>query len=175
METATAASARIHRVNSLEEAFQSTLDLCKSATNSEQSMIAAPEFEESEFARFQGLAKDKGVTLIKERLRDHANGIAIGFTRADLGIAETGTLVVSSNSEDLRLATMVSDIHVAVVKMSDIGACALDMADKIRALTTNPSSYTAFITGPSRTADIERVLAIGVHGPLELHIMLLEK
>ncbi len=50
-------------------------------------MIAAPGFEDSEFTRFKDLAKDKGITLIKERLRNHAKGIDIGFTRANLGIA----------------------------------------------------------------------------------------
>ncbi|MBF0111388.1 MAG: lactate utilization protein, partial [Desulfamplus sp.] len=112
--------------------------------------------------------------LLKDSLRKYTNGIDMGITFADFGIAETGTIVVSSDSEDKRLSTMISEIHVALLYKSNIRPTALDMADELSALTSKPSSYTAFITGPSRTADIERVLAIGVHGPLELHIILLE-
>jgi L-lactate dehydrogenase complex protein LldG len=44
----------------------------------------------------------------------------------------------------------------------------------VRDLSKDGPAYVAFVTGASRTADIERVLAIGVHGPLEMHILLLE-
>ena len=88
--------------------------------------------------------------------------------------AETGTLVINSTSEDLRLATMISDIHLAILPTSRIKKDDLDLTSELHKLLADPKNFTAFITGPSRTADIERVLAIGVHGPLELHILLLE-
>ena len=92
----------------------------------------------------------------------------------DYGIAETGTLVIDSSSEAVRLATMVSEVHVAVLPKSRIRATALDLETELRDLMQSAPNYAAFITGASRTADIERVLALGVHGPLELHILLLE-
>jgi L-lactate dehydrogenase complex protein LldG len=66
-------------------------------------------------------------------------------------------------------------ISIILVKKSSLLARLEDSAELLRdLLTRGGASYTAYITGPSRTADIERVGALGVHGPLELHIVLLE-
>ncbi len=99
----------------------------------------------------------------------------MGVTLMDFGIAETGTLVLDSRSEETRLSTMLSEIHVAILQTSKIRETALAMTEELMGMVGDPGSYMAFITGASRTADIERVLAIGVHGPLELHIMLVEE
>ena len=112
--------------------------------------------------------------MIERGLRDHLEGIDIGFTIADYGIAETGTLVLNSSSEEVRLATMISEIHVAVLAVSRIRETSYDLESELKRFMQSPADYTAFITGASRTADIERVLTLGVHGPLELHILLLE-
>jgi L-lactate dehydrogenase complex protein LldG len=107
-------------------------------------------------------------------MRDYVAGVDIGFTVADRAIAETGTMVFNSDSEDLRLATMVSEIHAALVPVSRIAPTAVAIAPELRKAFSGAPNYTAFVTGASRTADIERVLTLGVHGPLELHIYLWE-
>jgi L-lactate dehydrogenase complex protein LldG len=94
---------------------------------------------------------------------------------AETGIAETGTLVISCPSEEMRLATMICEYHVCVVHRSAIIADAFTAEQLLLKHMCKTPNYMAFITGASRTADIERVLALGVHGPLELHILLLEE
>lgn len=182
-EKASLVSAVVHDADTIEDAFRIAVSLCKGKTVSlgnEKKVIASPALDSSiyssleKYSSLETICQENGISLIKNNLRKYTSGIDMGITFADYGIAETGTIVVSSDSEDKRLSTMISEIHAALLYKSDIRPNALDMADELSALTSRPSSYTAFITGPSRTADIERVLAIGVHGPLELHIILLE-
>ncbi len=185
MEKAALVSAMIHETTGMNEVFEKIIDIClkkppredlirAKSTDTSKRIICAPNLDEKDFKTFEKLSLDNGIKLIDRDLRNHAGGIDVGFTIVDYGIAETGTLVLNSNSEDTRLATMLCEIHVALLPKSRLRQSALAMSEELSALTKNPSSYTAFITGASRTADIERVLALGVHGPLELHIMLVE-
>ena len=69
---------------------------------------------------------------------------------------------------------MITNIHVAVVNESRIKESTDDIENELTKMLSEDAGYVAFITGASRTADIERVLALGVHGPLELHILVME-
>ena len=112
------------------------------------------------------------IERLKPPLRHQAENIHIALTCADWGIADTGSLVLYSDSEDLRIATMLADTHVAILDLDAIYPHLENLEQEIDpVLKKNQASYTAVITGPSRTADIERILAIGVHGPQELHIL----
>jgi len=146
-------------------------DLCNVK---QQKIIAAPGLEESRRAELKELCGSNGIELIHDGLRNHLAGIDIGLTFVDYGIAETGTLVLESSNEDVRLTTMISEVHIGILPKSKIRPTAYDLENELKNAMQSFPNYTAFITGASRTADIERVLALGVHGPLELHILLLE-
>ena len=100
--------------------------------------------------------------------------LAVGVARAAKGIAQTGTCIVVADDEALRLDTMLPEVSVILLNRADILPDLPSAAPFLREQQTQGrASYVSFITGPSRTADIERVSAIGVHGPLELHIVLI--
>ena len=99
---------------------------------------------------------------------------AVGVVRAAKGIAQTGTCIVVTDDESVRLDTMLPEVSVILLNSADILPDLPSAAPFLREQQTQGrASYVSFITGPSRTADIERVSAIGVHGPLELHIVLI--
>jgi L-lactate dehydrogenase complex protein LldG len=138
-------------------------------------IMAAPNLDGAAFDALAAMCKAEGIALVKEDLRQYPWGMDMGVSLMDYGIAETGTLVLDSRSEETRLASMLSEFHVAILPVSRIRESAFALENELKELTRDPGSYMAFITGASRTADIERVLALGVHGPLELHIMLVEE
>jgi L-lactate dehydrogenase complex protein LldG len=88
----------------------------------------------------------------------------LGVTGADAGIAETGSLVVLSGDGKPRAASLLPLVHLAIVRRADLydsmGAFFASRADAIAR-----AACCTFITGPSRTADIELTLTLGVHGP----------
>ncbi len=107
--------------------------------------------------------------------KQQAEQAAAGVTGANFAIAETGTIVLESTDEAVRLATTLPTLHFVLLdprKVVTDGQAAIPYLRQMHA--SAPRNYLAYITGPSRTADIERVLTIGVHGPKELHILLLE-
>ena len=97
----------------------------------------------------------------------------VGVARVAKGIADTGTCVVVTDDEETRLKTMLPETTVFILKAEDIVSHLADIAPFLHSRQADGRvSYTSFITGPSRTADIERVSAIGVHGPLAVQILL---
>ncbi len=172
-QKAAAAGTVIQKISSMAEAVGYTLDLCKKKQMGTATGMGLRKKDQKLLA--DHCAK-KQIQLLGPTLREHASLIDISLTMADYGIADTGTLMVFSDSEDLRITTMLPKIHVVVLPLSKIRKDTADIAADLDAvLKSDSASYTAFITGPSRTADIERVLAIGVHGPLELHLLLIKE
>jgi len=126
-------------------------------------------------ARVSVVADETAAESLVAEERRRVGEANVGVARAARGIAETGTCVVETDGEEQRLATMLPETSVILLKAKDIVPRLGDVAGYLRERQTDGRiSYTSFITGPSRTADIERVGAIGVHGPLEVHIILLE-
>ena len=95
----------------------------------------------------------------------------VGITRAQAAIAETGTLVLDSSCERNRLVSVVPPVHIAIVAASRIYATLADVLAMLQS-GKEVSPAITFITGPSRTADIELTLTIGVHGPKELYVII---
>ena len=94
----------------------------------------------------------------------------VGISQAQLGIAETGTLLLDSSRERHRLVSLVPPVHIAILNSSQIvGTLGEALALLRRAESVSP--IVTLVTGPSRTADIELTLAIGVHGPQELFVI----
>ena len=93
-----------------------------------------------------------------------------GITGALSGIAETGTLVIPSGKGQSLGASLLVEFHIAILLSSQIVG-SLDQALKNKEVRN--ASAIALVTGPSRTADIEMTLTIGVHGPKELHVFII--
>jgi L-lactate dehydrogenase complex protein LldG len=102
-----------------------------------------------------------------------ADGIQNALVEAEFAIAETGSVVIDSSNENLRLATCLSEKLVVILFLSKIVESMHDVAEFLEERTSGVGGYVAFITGASRTADIERVLTIGVHGPKEMTVIIL--
>ncbi len=141
-----------------------------------EKIMAAPAVQEDVFNELEALCKEKGIVLLRNGLTKYLAGIDLGLSPAVCGVAASGTCMVNTTNEDARLAGMISEINVLLLKKNDIYPDLPAITDILRQyMNAEPGTFTTLITGPSRTADIERVAAVGVHGPLELHIILLEE
>lgn len=107
-----------------------------------------------------------------EITRESAADSLVGVSEMSFAIADTGSLVADQTSINERLVSTLPVIHLALIGTARILE---DKAAVFRKIRPENSSYIAFITGPSRTADIERVLTIGVHGPKRLVIVFVDE
>lgn len=88
--------------------------------------------------------------------------VTAGVQTADLAVAETGTIVQTGLGGKTLLPGLLPDVHVALLSP---GIVAADLEECLEALSADPPRNISLITGPSRTADIELTLTVGVHGP----------
>jgi L-lactate dehydrogenase complex protein LldG len=97
--------------------------------------------------------------------------IRAGLTGAEAGIAETGTLVLTLEKGKPQYVSLIPEIHFAVINAQDITG---DIYQAIASDKLKRASMITLISGPSRTADIEMTLTIGVHGPRQVHVFCLQ-
>lgn len=111
-----------------------------------------------------------GVEIVAPTAGKHALAECdLGVTGVDYALPATGTLALLSSPEKPRAVSLLPRVHLALLHPAALRA---DLADVFA--ETKHAAYTIFITGPSRTSDIELTLTLGVHGPKALYAWLLE-
>lgn len=113
----------------------------------------------------------------REKLRQHIIDSYIGITSADFCMADTATLVMRTRPGQARSVSLLPLIHVAVIKRAQIIA---DLKELIALFKWDPvhrqeglTNCMTFISGPSKTADIEATMVHGAHGPREVYIFVI--
>jgi L-lactate dehydrogenase complex protein LldG len=103
--------------------------------------------------------------------RDACSESAVGITGAAYALADTGSLVMLANSEEARLVSLLPPTHIAVIERRQILTGLDELLTNLQ-LPADVTSSMVLITGTSRTADIEQILVRGVHGPGEVHVVI---
>jgi L-lactate dehydrogenase complex protein LldG len=119
------------------------------------------------------------MTTRRQELRALLARADLGLSGVDYVIAETGTLVLMASAGQMRGVSLLPPVHVAVAQTSQVIATLADYLLLTQVAGGDLQQYltscVSFVTGPSRTGDIELKLTIGVHGPGELHLVLLDE
>jgi L-lactate dehydrogenase complex protein LldF len=115
----------------------------------------------------------------RESLRQKFIEATVGISGANMAIAETGTIVLVTNEGNADLTTTLPPVHIALFGIDKLVATLEDAVAVLRMLPRSGtgqvmSSYVNWITGPSRSGDIEQSFMIGVHGPREMHCVILD-
>ncbi len=99
----------------------------------------------------------------------------VSITSCEVLVARTGTMVLSAAIQEGRTASVYAPVHICVARTSQL---VWDIGDALQLMQSryggNLPSMVSFATGPSRTADIEKTLVVGVHGPKEVYCFLVE-
>jgi len=117
-----------------------------------------------------------GIVVYTDHFREVTPEAHAGITQVSYAVAELGTLVqaeVDSNVDD-RLCSTLIPIHIALVSTSTMIPTLVETMATLYQLPQIPG-FVGFITGPSRTSDIERVLTVGVHGPKQLVVIFVDE
>lgn len=139
----------------------------------ETSSVSVVESELFKEAGVVDALKTAGITVHTDHFRKFAPDDKGGVTEAEYGIANLGSIVQLKDDIDCRIVEIVSDVYVGVIKLSRIVDDFDAMIDIMAELKPFPR-FAGVITGPSRTADIECVGTVGVHGPRQYSVVVIE-
>lgn len=168
VEQAEAVATSIARVSGAEDVPEAVADYLK-GHNLPAEVRLAPD------AELEGLAWSEHPLLKVESGRAQPQD-ATSVTAAVAGVAETGTLMLASGASAPTTLNFLPENHIVVLKASQVVGPYEDAWDRLRQANGEgrlPRTVN-FITGPSRTGDIEQTIQMGAHGPRRLHVILVE-
>ena len=100
----------------------------------------------------------------------------VGITHADMAVSQTATVIIKTARDEDRLASCLPRVHIAIVSTTRLVEKLTDATQYLKTnLQTDEPCVISFVSGPSRTSDIEMKQVLGVHGPHEVHVILFEK
>lgn len=169
---AQAAAAEIFRVKTAADAKDIIAEIAKSTGAKKIVTVDSPLQQASgviDELKSMGLDSYTGPLDIAE----HAESADIGISSVEFGIAESGSVCMDGYAIEHRLVSMLPPIHIVFLNSNYI-VPGINEAFEVISKVFN-RGYISFITGPSRTADIERVLTIGVHGPSRFIIIAVDE
>lgn len=120
----------------------------------------------------------RGLELCSSDSKEKLAIADFGITEVDFAISDSGTLVLITSNKRPRSVSLVPPIHLALLKSEVILSNIYELFSVLGKSFIENNELTSciiFITGPSRTADIELTLTLGVHGPKELYVLILNK
>ncbi|UCD82827.1 MAG: lactate utilization protein [Desulfobacterales bacterium] len=170
-------AGNVHLVSGTSEAAEKVVSILQEKEARNVALSDLPdEFRQALEQRCSGA----GMNVLKPPF-NHAelpgalDAIQAGITWAAFAIAETGAIVEFTTDDSQRLVSALPLVHVAVVRAADMITTLKEAAVPIRNFyQENPlNANVSFISGPSRTADIEMRLILGVHGPAETHAIII--
>ena len=176
--------------DALYERFKANLEAvngeCSLAAKADAGKVVADLFQakgiktacvaETDFLREIGIVpalREAGVEVFTDHIRLHAETAQGGISEAQYGVADLGSILQVGDEIDARIVATMSADYFGILKESTIVDDYDAMFDVICVLPEMPN-FVGFVTGPSRTADIECVSTVGVHGPLRLSIVIIQ-
>jgi L-lactate dehydrogenase complex protein LldG len=165
-------NAEVRRVNSRDELKSSITELVR---EKEITSFALWESDYLNALGLKSLLKEEGSALRKSSDKNALAQAEIGITDVDYAIADTGTLVLLTDGKRPRGVSLLPPIHLAIVREDKLIRNISELFIILKQQLDNSSDISScmtFITGPSRTADIELNLTLGVHGPKELYVFI---
>lgn len=156
---------RLANRDELEAALR---DLVKAETVKKATLWGAPELRALDMA---GTLHALGVELVSPQADKRLVAeCELGVTGVDAALPETGTLLLRSSPDRPRVVSLLPRVHLAILRQSALRADLHQVFAEVK-----DDGYVVLVTGPSRTADIELTLTLGVHGPKSLYVWLLDE
>lgn len=171
-----AIGVRVHQTDSINSAAEY---IERIALERKAKTVVAADAEVVERIGLQKRLGSCGIGYVTEAskadLRSIAIDAGIGVSGVDYALADTGTLVLLARKGQPRSISLVPPVHIAIVKADQLVRGLDDLFALLRSEkgVNDLGSAVTFITGASRTADIELTLVVGVHGPQELHVVII--
>lgn len=117
---------------------------------------------------------DAGIRVKSPATPEDVRDQPFGLSLATQAIAETGSVLLVERELPDRSVGLMTECHIVICRLDDIAPSLEDAATTLASIGAEHGSYATLVTGPSRTADIERQLTVGVQGPAKLHVIFVD-